>query len=97
MSEFSSLEKVNAKRLFLKCKELYEIIFQHFENDSINRASIIVCYNNMLKKSKIHSYKVVCDETNNTPSIIDDNKLVVDIYLRFKEKSAIYIMRLGNE
>ena len=71
MSEFSSLEKVNVRRLLLKCKEIYETIFEHVENISTNREFIILYYNNLLKKSTIHSYKVVCDETNNTPSIIE--------------------------
>ena len=30
----------------------------------------------------LYDYLIVCDERNNTPSIIDQNELVVDIYLK---------------
>ena len=29
----------------------------------------------------VYDYLIVCDERNNTPDIIDQNELVVDIYL----------------
>jgi hypothetical protein len=38
----------------------------------------------------VYAYKVVCDETNNTPNIIDSNQFVADIYLK-PEKAAEYI------
>ena len=30
----------------------------------------------------VYDYLIVCDERNNTPDIIDQNELVVDIYLK---------------
>src|SRR3954471_20456798 len=35
-------------------------------------------------------YRVVCDETNNTPNLIDRNQLVVDFYLK-PQRSIDYI------
>jgi phage tail sheath protein FI len=35
-------------------------------------------------------YQVVCDTTNNTPAIIDDNQLNVDIYVK-PSRSAEFI------
>ena len=30
----------------------------------------------------LYDYLIVCDERNNTPSVIDANELVVDIYIK---------------
>ena len=30
----------------------------------------------------IYDYKVICDETNNTPEVIDTNRFIGDIYIK---------------
>jgi phage tail sheath protein FI len=30
----------------------------------------------------LYDYMIVCDERNNTPEVVDENTLVVDIYLK---------------
>jgi len=30
----------------------------------------------------VYDYLIICDERNNTPAVIDDNTIVVDIYLK---------------
>jgi phage tail sheath protein FI len=30
----------------------------------------------------LYDYLIVCDERNNTPEVIDNNELVIDIYLK---------------
>lgn len=42
------------------------------------------------------SFQVVCDETNNPPSVIDMNHLFVDITLYFTpDKTNPYLYQLG--
>ena len=37
---------------------------------------------NLKKKRGIQDYVVVCDETNNTAAIIDNNEFIADIYIK---------------
>jgi hypothetical protein len=30
----------------------------------------------------VYDFKVICDETNNTPEVIDSNRFVADIYIK---------------
>ena len=39
----------------------------------------------------LYDYLIVCDERNNTPEVIDQNELVVDIYLK-PVKTAEFIL-----
>jgi phage tail sheath protein FI len=38
--------------------------------------------NNIKNLRGIYDFKVICDTTNNTPNLIDDNQLIVDIYIK---------------
>ncbi len=52
-------------------------------NDGITRTSIRKTLGTYLDNIKdIYDYKVICDETNNTPEMIDNNKLSVDIMMQ---------------
>ena len=42
-------------------------------------------------KEGLFDYLIVCDERNNTPSVIDANELVVDIYIK-PTRTAEYIL-----
>lgn len=46
------------------------------QNDKITRAQVVDYVNRWVSKDK---YKVVCDETNNTPDLIDANSLRVNL------------------
>lgn len=41
-----------------------------------------IARNHKLNKS-LYDFCVVCDKTNNTPKVIDANKLICDVYLKF--------------
>jgi hypothetical protein len=41
----------------------------------------------------MYDFRVVCDETNNTPAIIDANEFVADIYI--KPARSINFIRLN--
>jgi phage tail sheath protein FI len=36
----------------------------------------------LFRSDGLYDYLIVCDERNNTPEVIDNNELVVDIYLK---------------
>ena len=37
---------------------------------------------NLKNQGSVYDFVVVCDETNNTPAVIDHNEFVADIYLK---------------
>ena len=37
---------------------------------------------NLKNQGSVYDFVVVCDETNNTPAVIDRNEFVADIYLK---------------
>ena len=68
---------------------------QLFElNDEITRANFVSVVEPFLAdiqtKRGLYGYLVVCDESNNTPDIIDNNEFRADIYLQ-PTKSINYV------
>jgi hypothetical protein len=39
-------------------------------------------FDNAKNTQGLYDYLLICDERNNTPSVIDDNSLVIDIYIK---------------
>jgi hypothetical protein len=35
----------------------------------------------------LYEFKIVCDETNNTPTVLDQNKFVADVYIKIAKTS----------
>ena len=74
---FSFLEKVIAKAAR---NSLFEL------NDEFTRARFVSLIEPLLRdvmgKRGIYDFRVVCDETNNTPQVIDSNQFVGDIYIK---------------
>ena len=56
------------------------------QNDSITRASFNAALSGYLSEVQarrgVTDYLVVCDETNNTPEVIDRNEFVAEIYVK---------------
>ena len=68
---------------------------QLFElNDELTRANFINIVEPYLRdvqaKRGVYDYLVICDETNNTPDIIDNNEFRADIFLK-PTKSINYV------
>jgi phage tail sheath protein FI len=89
LSYTSAFDRINVRRLFLTLEETVEKAAraQLFEfNDTITRANFINIVEPYLRdvKSKrgITDFVVVCDESNNTPDIIDGNQFKADIYIK---------------
>ena len=89
LSYTSAFDRINVRRLFLTLESSIERAAraQLFEfNDTITRANFINIVEPYLRdvKSKrgITDFVVVCDESNNTPDVIDGNQFKADIYIK---------------
>ena len=89
LSYVSAFDRINVRRLFLTIESSIERAAraQLFEfNDIITRSNFINIVEPYLRdvKSKrgITDFLVICDETNNTPDIIDANQFRADIFVK---------------
>ncbi len=89
LSVQSAFDRINVRRLFLTIEATIERAArsQLFEfNDVITRSNFVNIVEPYLRdvKSKrgITDFVVVCDETNNTPDIIDANQFKADIFVK---------------
>ena len=85
----SAFDRINVRRLFLYLEEAISAAARDtlFEfNDEITRTNFVNTIEPFLRdvqaKRGIFDYIVVCDETNNTASVIDSNEFVADIYIK---------------
>ena len=93
----SAFDRINVRRLFLTIEQALERAAQAqlFEiNDELTRANfknIVEPYlRDVQAKRGLYGFLVVCDTTNNTPDIIDNNEFRADIYLK-PAKSINYV------
>ena len=93
----SAFDRINVRRLFLSVEKSVKSAAndQLFEfNDSTTRANFVNIIDPYLRDVKakrgVTDYLIVCDETNNTPDIIDSNQFRADIYLK-PERSINFI------
>jgi len=93
----SAFDRINVRRLFLTVEQALSrtsetILFEL--NDEITRANFLNIVEPYLRdvqaKRGIYGYLVVCDESNNTPDVIDNNEFRADIFLK-PAKSINYI------
>jgi len=85
----SAFDRINVRRLFLTVEQALERAAQAqlFElNDDLTRANfrnIVEPYlRDIEAKRGLYGFLVVCDETNNTPDVIDNNEFRADIFLK---------------
>jgi len=85
----SAFDRVNVRRLFIYLEEAISRAAkdQLFEfNDSLTRTNFVNTIEPFLRdvqaKRGIFDYVVICDETNNTAAVIDNNEFVADIYIK---------------
>jgi len=85
----SAFDRINVRRLFITIQRVcaQAAKFQLFElNDEFTRNAFINTIDPYLRdvqgRRGITDYKVVCNETNNTPQVIDSNRFVADIYIK---------------
>ena len=85
----SAFDRINVRRLFIYLEDAISAAArdQLFEfNDEITRANFVNIIEPFLRdvqsKRGIFEYVVICDETNNTASVIDNNEFVADIFIK---------------
>lgn len=85
----SAFDRINVRRLFIVLEKAIAIAARQslFEfNDEFTRGQFVNLVEPFLRdvqgRRGIFDFRVVCDETNNTPEIIDRNEFVGDIYVK---------------
>lgn len=89
LSRPSAFDRINVRRLFIILEKSIATAakYQLFEfNDEFTRAQFVNLVSPFLRtvlgRRGITDFRVVCDETNNTPQVIDSNSFVADIYIK---------------
>jgi len=85
----SAFDRINVRRLFLNLEVQTRdtVKFFVFEpNTFFTRTQIVNTLSPIFDRAKntegLYDYLIVCDERNNTPDVIDNNELKVDIYIK---------------
>ena len=85
----SAFDRINVRRLFILVEEALESASnsQLFElNNSATRASFLnivgPLLSNIQAQRGIENYRVICNETNNTPDVVDNNEFRADIFIQ---------------
>lgn len=93
----SAFDRINVRRLFITIEQALERAAQAqlFElNDELTRANFRNIVEPFLRdieaKRGLYGFLVICDITNNTPDVIDNNEFRADIFLK-PAKSINYV------
>lgn len=93
----SALQSINVRRLLLVIEKAMANALKYsvFEpNDPFTRTYVTLMLNEFMTDVKnrrgVYEFKIVADETNNTPIVIDNNQLKVDVYIK-PTRAAEYI------
>ena len=85
----SAFDRINVRRLFIVLQKTIataanQMLFEF--NDEFTRAQFLNLIEPFLRdvqgRRGITDFRVVCDETNNTPEVVDTNRFVGDIYVK---------------
>jgi hypothetical protein len=94
----TALDRVNVRRLLIALKGYIgqvanNLVFEQNTNVTRNRflAQVNPYLESVVQRQGLYAYKVVMDDTNNTPDVIDRNQLVGQIYIQ-PTKTAEFII-----
>jgi hypothetical protein len=85
----SAFDRINVRRLFLNVEKRIgnlskQVLFE--QNDEGTRSSFSSAVNSYLSEVQsrrgVTDYLVICDDTNNTPDVIDRNEFVAEIFIK---------------
>jgi phage tail sheath protein FI len=85
----SAFDRINVRRLFIVLEKTIataanQMLFEF--NDEFTRSQFLNLIEPFLRdiqgRRGIIDFRVVCDETNNTPEVVDTNRFVGDIYIK---------------
>ncbi len=95
--EPSAFDRINVRRLFIVLEKAISNAAKSFLfefNDEFTRTQFRNLVEPFLRdvqgRRGIYDYKVVCDDSNNTAEVVDQNRFVGDIYVK-PAKSINYI------
>lgn len=89
LSRPSAFDRINVRRLFLVIERAIgeaakQVLFEL--NDDFTRAEFTNIVEPFLREIQgrrgITDFRVVCDETNNTPAIIDQNQFIASVFIK---------------
>lgn len=96
----SAFDRINVRRLFIVLEKAISQASRSFLfefNDTFTRSQFVNAVEPYLREIQgrrgIYDFRVVCDETNNSPEVIDRNEFVGDIYI--KPARSINFIRLN--
>ena len=85
----TAFDRINVRRLFLDLEKRTKRVMKFFifePNTFLTRTKIVNTLSPIFENAKqtegLYDYLIVCDERNNTTDRINNNELVVDIYLK---------------
>tara|TARA_R110000751_G_scaffold196957_3_gene302142 strand:+ start:1 stop:1011 length:1011 start_codon:yes stop_codon:yes gene_type:complete len=85
----SAFDRLNVRRLFLYMEKQVRRIMKYYvfePNTMLTRTQVlnnlIPMFESVRVNQGLYNYLIICDERNNTPTTIDANQLVVDIYMK---------------
>jgi len=88
-SKPTAFDRINVRRLFLALERAVTRTVKYFvfePNTEFTRTRVINAITPIFEFAKntqgVYDYLLVCDERNNTPETIDNNELIIDIYIK---------------
>jgi hypothetical protein len=85
----SSLDRINVRRLLIELKNYISQVADTFvfeQNNAVTRNNFLAIINPYLssvqQQQGLNTFRVIMDETNNPPSVVDNNQMVGQIYLQ---------------
>jgi hypothetical protein len=85
----SAFDRINVRRLFLHLEKVSKQLLKYYlfePNTYSTRSRLVAALTPEFAKAKnndgVYDYKIVCDERNNTPDVIDNNELKLSIYIQ---------------
>lgn len=85
----SAFDRINVRRLFLTLEKATKRLLKYFifePNSFSTRVRLTNALSPIFEQAKnndgVYDYRIICDERNNTPDVIDNNELKVAIYIQ---------------
>lgn len=85
----SAFDRINVRRLFLVAERATEKVMRYFvgeQNTVFTRTRVVnvltPIFDSFKAQDGLYDFYLVCDEKNNTPQVIDENIMKVDIYIK---------------
>jgi len=98
MNKPSAFDRINVRRLFLTLEKVTKNLLKYYvfePNTFATRSRLINALSPTFNQAKandgLYDYRIICDERNNTPDVIDNNELKISIYIQ-AVRTAEYIL-----